>query len=335
MKAVGYAKSLPLTDLKALEDIEMPDPTPGPRDLLVAVEAVSVNPVDAKVRMRAEPETGHKVLGYDAAGTVKAVGTDVTGYKPGDQVFYAGDITRDGTNAQFHLVDERIVGRKPSSLSMTDAAALPLTSITAWELLFDSFGIPEGGGDGDCLLVIGGAGGVGSIMIQIAKAVTNLTVVATASRSETVAWCKKMGADHIINHREPLPPQMEALGIAPRYVAALTATDQHYDAIIELIEPRGEIGMIDDPENLDIMKIKRKSLSFHIEFMFARSMWQSKDMDAQQKLLNRIAELVDSGKIVTTASRTLGAVTAATLKEAHEIQESGRAVGKTVLPGIV
>lgn len=334
MKAVGYAKSLPLTDPRALEDIEIADPTPGSRDLLVAVEAVSVNPVDTKVRMRAEPETGHKVLGYDAAGTVAAVGADVTGYRPGDQVFYAGDITRDGTNSQFHVVDERIVGRKPTSLSMTDTAALPLTAITAWELLFDSFGIAEGGGGGDCLLVIGGAGGVGSIMIQIAKALTNLTVVATASRDETVAWCKKMGADHIINHREPLPAQMQALGMAPRYVAALTATDQHYDAIIEMIEPRGEIGMIDDPENLDIMKIKRKSLSFHIEFMFARSMWQTKDIEAQQKLLNRIAELADNGKVMTTASRTLGAMSAATLKEAHKIQESGSAIGKTVLPGI-
>jgi zinc-binding alcohol dehydrogenase family protein len=334
MKAVGYAKSLPISDPKSLEDIEVADPVPGPRDLLVAVEAVAVNPVDTKVRMRAEPETGHKILGYDAAGTVKAVGAEVSAFKPGDLVYYAGDIGRDGTNAQLHVVDERIAGHKPSSLSMTDAAALPLTAITAWELLFDSFRIAEGGGQGDTLLVIGGAGGVGSIMIQIAKAFTNLTVVATASRDETVAWCKKMGADHIINHREPLPPQMKALGLAPRYIASLTATDQHYEAIIEMIEPRGDIGMIDDPEGLDIMQIKRKSLSFHIEFMFARPMWQMKDMDAQQKLLNRVAEAVDAGKIVTTASRTLGAMSAATLREAHEIQESGRAVGKTVLSGI-
>jgi len=334
MKAVGYAKSLPIDDPKSLEDIEIADPVPGPRDLLVAVEAVSVNPVDTKVRMRAEPESGHKILGYDAAGTVKAVGAEVSAFKPGDQVFYAGDISRDGTNAQFHVVDERIAGRKPASIDMTDVAALPLTAITAWELLFDSFGITEGGGEGDTLLVIGGAGGVGSIMIQIAKAFTKLTVVATASREETVSWCKKMGADHTINHREPLPPQMAALGLAPRYVASLTATDQHFDAIIEMIEPRGDIGMIDDPENLDIMKIKRKSLSFHIEFMFARPMWGMKDMDAQQKLLNRISEGVEAGKIVTTAARTLGAMSAETLKEAHALQESGSAVGKTVLQGI-
>ncbi len=331
MKAVGYRKSLPVEEAGALEDIEIDDPTPGPRDLLVAVEAISVNPVDTKVRMRAEPDSGHKVLGYDAAGTIEAVGAEVSLFQPGDQIFYAGDITRPGTNSELHLVDERIVGRKPNSLSMAEAAALPLTSITAWELLFDSFKVPEGGGAGETLLVIGGAGGVGSVLIQIAKALTKLTIVATASRQETREWCKAMGADATVDHRQPLPEQIAALGRGPRYVAALTGSEQHFEQIVELIAPRGEICMIDDPASLDIMKIKQKSLSFHIEFMFARSMWQTTDMDAQHRLLDRIADLVAAGRMRTTATENLGATSAASLLEAHRRQESGRAIGKTVL----
>lgn len=334
MKAVGYAKSLPVTDPAALEDIDVADPVLRPRDLRVAVEAVSVNPVDAKVRMRAAPETGHTILGFDAAGVVQAVGPDVTLFKPGDAVFYAGDVTRPGTNAELHAVDERIVGRKPRSLSMTDSAALPLTAITAWELLFDSFGVPEGGGAGDAILIIGGAGGVGSILIQLAKALTGLTAIATAARPETADWCRQMGADHVVDHRKPLNEEIAALGIAPRYVAALTATDQHFDAIVDLIRPRGAIGVIDDPVGIDIMKIKRKALSFHIEFMFARPIWETDDMDAQHRLLNRVADMVDAGTLKTTAARDLGPMRAKTLLEAHALQESGRALGKTVLGAI-
>lgn len=334
MKAVGYRKSRAIDHADALEDIEIASPEPNPGDLLVAVEAVSVNPVDTKVRMRAEPEEGYKVLGFDAAGTVRAVGANVQLFKLGDPVFYAGDIARPGTNAALHVVDERIVGRKPKSLTMSEAAALPLTSITAWELLFDSFKIAEGSGAGDTLLVIGGAGGVGSMLIQLAKALTKLEVVATASRPVTEAWCQKMGADKVINHREPLAPQIEALGRQPRYVASLTATDQHFDAIIALIAPRGEIAIIDDPQSLDIMKIKQKALSFHVEFMFARSMFRTPDMDMQHKLLNRVADLVDAGKIQTTATEHLGRMSAETLREAHRRQESGTVIGKTVLDGI-
>ncbi|MEM7214184.1 MAG: zinc-binding alcohol dehydrogenase family protein [Pseudomonadota bacterium] len=333
MKAVGYTKSRPIDEINALEDIEIEKPEAEGRDLLVEVKAISVNPVDTKVRMRVEPESGYKVLGYDAAGVVTAVGLDVTGYKPGDEVFYAGDITRPGTNSEFHAVDERIVGRKPASLSMAESAAMPLTSITAWELLFDSFKIPEGGGSGESLLVIGGAGGVGSVLIQLAKALTGLTVIATASRDETREWVTKMGADHIIDHRQPIDEQVEELGLQPRYVAALTATDRHFEAIVNLIKPRGEICMIDDPENLDIMKIKQKALSLHIEFMFTRSMFQTEDIDAQQILLNRVAALLDDGAVVTTATSNLGPVNATNLIEAHRVQESGRAVGKTVLEG--
>ncbi|WP_340151280.1 zinc-binding alcohol dehydrogenase family protein [uncultured Sneathiella sp.] len=334
MKAVGFKESLPIDRPDALEDVEIPQPVPGSRDLLVAVEAVSVNPVDTKVRMRGGPETGHKILGFDAAGVVVAVGDEVTDYKVGDEIFYAGDLTRTGTNAEFHAVDERIAGRKPKSLSMADAAALPLTAITAWEILFDSFKISEGGGSGYTLLVIGGAGGVGSILIQLAKALTGLTVVATASREETRTWCREMGADYLIDHRQPIAAQIKELDLQPRYVAALNATDQHFDDIIELIKPRGEICMIDDPVGLDIMKIKRKSLSFHIEFMFARSIFQTEDMAAQQRLLNQVADLVDAGKMKSTATDNLGPMNAANLIEAHRLQESGKVIGKNVLTAI-
>lgn len=334
MKAIGYTKSLPIDEPGALEETDIAAPIPGPRDIVVAVEAISVNPVDVKVRMRAEPETGHKILGFDATGTVQSTGDAVTYYKPGDQVYYAGDVTRTGTNAVLHAVDERLVGKKPSSLSMADAAALPLTSITAWEMLFDCFKLCEGDGEGDAILIIGGAGGVGSIMIQLAKQLTKLRVIATASRPETSDWCKAMGADDIINHRESLPDQLNALGVQPRYMAALTASDQHFDAIIEVIKPRGQIGMIDDPENLPIAKIKPKALSFHWEFMFARSMFQADDMDAQRDLLNRVSELVDAGNIKTTATRNLGPLTLDALKEAHRLQESGAVIGKTVLEGM-
>lgn len=334
MKAIGYTKSLPIDQPGSLEVTDIPEPVPGPRDIVVSVEAISLNPVDVKVRMRAEPETGHKILGFDAAGTVQSVGDSVQYYKPGDQVFYAGDVTRNGTNSERHAVDERLVGKKPASLGMPEAAALPLTTITAWEMLFDCFKLQEGGGEGDAILIIGGAGGVASIMIQLAKQLTKLRVIATASRPETIEWCNSMGADDIINHRESLVDQINELGVQPRYVAALTASDQHFDAIIELIKPRGEIGMIDDPANLPIAKIKPKALSFHWEFMFARSMFQADDMDAQRDLLNKVSELVDVGTIKTTATRNLGKMALDTLKEAHKLQESGTVIGKTVLEGM-
>ncbi|MEL6748171.1 MAG: zinc-binding alcohol dehydrogenase family protein [Pseudomonadota bacterium] len=333
MRAVGFSTSLPIDAPGALEDIEVDKPSPGPQDVLVSVQAVSVNPVDTKVRMRGGPASGHTILGYDACGIVEAVGSQVTRFAPGDAVFYAGDVTRQGTNAAFHTVDARIAGRKPATLSHSEAAALPLTAITAWELLFDSFKLTEGAGDGDALLIIGGAGGVGSIMIQLAKQLTGLTVIATASRDETREWCARMGADHIVDHRQPLNEELARVGIAPRYVAALTATDQHFDAIIDAIKPRGEIGMIDDPQGLDIMKIKRKALSFHIEFMFARPVFQMEDIGVQGALLDQVSALVDAGKIVTTATQNLGPMSATTLIEAHRQQESGRVIGKTVLDG--
>ncbi|MEQ9488308.1 MAG: zinc-binding alcohol dehydrogenase family protein [Alphaproteobacteria bacterium] len=332
MKAVGYTKSLPLTESNALEDIELPMPKVGNNDLLVRVEAVSVNPVDAKVRMRKEPESGHAVLGFDAVGVVEETGGGVTGFVKGDKVFYAGDITRPGTNAQYHAVDARLVGRAPKSLSATEAASLPLTSITAWEMLFDCFKLKEGDGEGDAILVIGGAGGVGSILIQLVKALTGLRVIATASRPDTREWCLEMGADEVVDHTRPLDEEMARLGIQPKYVAALTRTADHFDSIVALLKPRGEVCVIDDPGTLDVVKMKQKALSFHWEFMFTRSMFQTEDQKVQSDLLCRVAELVDQGRIKPTVKRVLPAMNAATLKEAHGIQESGTAIGKTVLP---
>ena len=308
-------------------------PQPRPNDLLVEVRGVSVNPVDVKVRAAMQPENGPRILGFDAAGIVKAVGAKTTRFRPGDEVFYAGDITRPGTNAAFHVVDERIVGRKPSSLSFAEAAGMPLTTITAWEILFDSFGLKQGAGTGEALLVIGGAGGVGSILIQLAKTLTNLNVIATASREDTRAWVKKMGADHVINHRNPLDEEIKALGISPRYVASLTHTDKHFASVIKLIKPRGHIALIDDPESLDVIPLKAKALSLSWEFMFARSMFQTEDMDAQHVLLNRVADLFDSGRLISTVNNHGGALNVENLRSAHEFQESGTAIGKTVLDG--
>ena len=334
MKALGYSEKGPLTNDAAVVAFDAPKPTPEPNDLLVEVRAVSVNPVDFKVRAnRPPPEGDPRILGWDAAGVVVETGSAVTRFKAGDEVFYAGEFTRLGCNAEYQVVDERLAGRKPSSLGFADAAALPLTTITAWEILFDSYGLNEGDGQGDALLVIGGAGGVGSIMIQLAKQLTGLTVIATASRPETEAWVKKMGADHVVNHRNPLDKEMEALGIAPRYVAALTGTDNHFAAIVELIKPRGHIAMIDDPPNLDIASIKLKALSFSWEFMFARSMFKADDMVAQSELLNRVSELVDQGKLVTTANTHNGAINESNLRTALQTQQSGTAIGKIVLEG--
>ncbi len=335
MKAIGYTDAGPISAENALIEFETETPQPGRNDLLVEVRGVSVNPVDVKVRAAVQPETPTpRILGFDAAGVVKAVGPGVTKFQPGDEVFYAGDITRPGTNSQFHLVDERIVGRKPVSLNFAEAAGIPLTSITAWEILFDSFGLKEGEGTDESLLVIGGAGGVGSILIQLAKKLAGLTVIATASRDDTRAWVEKMGADFTVNHRNPLDEEMKALGIAPRYVAALTHTDKHFASIRELIKPRGHIALIDDPESLDVMSLKSKALSLSWEFMFTRSMFQTEDMDVQHKLLNRVSALLDDRTLVSTVNNHGGSLNVENLRAAHEFQESGKAIGKTVLDGI-
>ena len=337
MKAVGYFKSLAISEPESLIDITADNPAPTGRDLRVAVKAVSVNPVDTKVRMRAAPGAGEpaKVLGYDAGGVVEAVGPDVTLFKVGDEVFYAVSIARPGTNSEFHLVDERIAGFKPKSLNFAQAAALPLTGITAWELLFDRFGVAPGKTpDGRALLVIGGAGGVGSMMIQLARRLTALTIIATASRPESAAWCKKLGADHVIDHTKPMAEQLKAIGHAHvALIASMTGTEQHYPAIADIIAPQGKFGLIDDPKTLDAMPLKRKAVSIHWEFMFARPMFATPDMIAQHKLLNEISAMIDGGLIVTTAATALSPINAANLKKAHAQIESGTTIGKVVLEG--
>lgn len=333
MKAVGFSEYLPADVQDALVAFEAPKPTPGPRDLLVAVKAVSINPVDTKVRRNGVPESGHRILGYDASGVVEAVGDEVTLFQPGDEVFYAGDIGRPGTNAEFHLVDERIVGPKPRTISFEEAASLPLTSITAWELLFDSFKIPEGGGEGESLLVVGGAGGVGSALIQLAKKLTKLHVIATASRSETQKWCLDMGADDVIDHNRSLKEQLSMIGKMPKYAAAITRSDLHFEHLIDILPARGQIAMIDDPGSLDISKMKLKSLSFHWEFMFTRPMFQTEDMAKQHALLKRVSELVDAGEIKPTLSEILGPMSANSIRKGHQILEAGNTIGKLVLSG--
>jgi zinc-binding alcohol dehydrogenase family protein len=336
MKAVAYRHTGPIGREDALQDITLEMPTAEGRDLLVRINAVSVNPVDTKLRVRQEPEPGGwGVLGYDAAGVVEAVGSEVLGFEPGDPVFYAGAIDRPGTNSEFHLVDERIVGRKPSSLSDAEAAALPLTAITAWEMLFDRLDVTRPTAQGDeLILVIGGAGGVGSITIQLLRALTDMTVIATASRPETQEWVSECGAHHVIDHRQPLAPQVEALGLgATGFVFSTTQTGSHLADIVELIAPQGRFGLIDDPAGLDAMAFKRKAVSLHWEFMFTRSLFGTPDMAEQGKLLNEVAALVDAGKVRSTLTEVAGRIDAATLRAVHARIESGTARGKIVLEG--
>jgi zinc-binding alcohol dehydrogenase family protein len=336
MKAVGYKKSLPIEDKDALLDVDIARPEPRARDLRVAVKAISVNPVDTKVRKRAAPPEGEiKILGYDAVGVVDAVGPEVTLFKAGDEVFYAGSILRQGTNAEYHLVDERIVGRKPASLSPAEAAALPLTSITAWELLFDRLGaVPGKSLDPRTLLITGGAGGVGSILIQLARRLTGLTVLATAARPESRDWCLKLGAHAVIDHSQPMKAQIDALKLPPvELVASLTHTDQHYKPIIELMAPQGKFALIDDPAEFSAAAFKGKAISIHWESMFTRSSFTTPDMIAQHNLLNDVADLIDNGVIRTTLGENYGTINAANLKRAHALIESNKSRGKIVLEG--
>ena len=336
MKAVGYQKSLSIEDKDALLDFETAKPEPKGRDIRVAVKAISANPVDYKVRKRAAPPAGeYKILGFDAAGTVDAVGPDVSLFKPGDEVFYAGSILRQGTNSEFHLVDERIVGKKPRTLSFAQAAALPLTSLTAWELLFDRLGaLPGKSFDPRTLLIVGGAGGVGSILIQLARRLTGLTVVATATRPESQKWCLELGAHAVVDHAKPLKEQIEKLKTPPlALVASLTNTDQHYKAIAEVMAPQGKYGLIDNPTEFNVAVFMGKAISVHWESMFTRSSFQTPDMIAQHNLLNDVSDLIDKGVLRTTMHQTFGIINAANLKRAHALLESGKSRGKIVLEG--
>jgi NADPH:quinone reductase len=336
VKAVGYRHSLPIQDASSLIDVEVPRPLPSGRDLLVRVLAISVNPVDAKMRLRSAPQNGlHRVLGWDASGIIEDIGREATLFNPGDAVFYAGAIDRQGTNAEFHLVDERLVGPKPRSLSHAESAAIPLTAITAWETLFDRLNVRRPiPGAGNAILIIGGAGGVGSMAIQLARQLTDLVVIATASRDETSAWVKGLGAHHVVDHRRPLAAQVSALGIgAPAFVLSTTQTDKHFDEIVELIAPQGRFALIDDPDLIDARKLKRKSVSLHWELMFTRSIFKTADMAKQHELLASVSALLDEGRVKTTLAENFGKINAANLKRAHALIETGTAKGKIVLEG--
>lgn len=337
MRAIAYRQPGPIDRDEALVEVELPRPVPTGRDILVAVRAISMNPVDAKVRTGAAPFDGRdeRILGWDAAGVVEAVGPAASRFKEGDEVFYAGDLMRDGSNAEYQLVDERIVGHRPRSIDFAEAAALPLTTITAWETLFDRLKVddqPAGGAR--AILIIGGAGGVGSAAIQIGRARTDLTVIATASRAETQDWVRDLGAHHVIDHSRPMAPQIAALEIgAPAFVFSTTHTDHHLADIVELIAPQGRFALIDDPASLDIVAFKRKAVSVHWELMFTRSLFDTPDVGEQGQLLDAVAELVDEGRIRTTATDTLSPINAPNLIEAHRRIESTTTRGKIVLEG--
>ncbi|ENX44564.1 zinc-binding alcohol dehydrogenase family protein [Acinetobacter sp. NIPH 2100] len=335
MKAVAYQKAGTITLNDALIDIELDSPIAHGYDLLVRVQAISVNPVDTKIRNNKSAEDDQwKVLGWDAVGIVEAIGEHVTQFKIGEHVWYAGALNRSGSNSELQLVDERIVGHKPQSLDASEAAALPLTAITAWEMLFDRLQVPQTATENTSILVIGGAGGVGSITIQLLKQLTNLTIISTASRPETSEWVKQLGADYVLDHSQALAAQIQQLGLnAPLYVFSTTQTDQHLADIAELIAAQGHFGLIDDPEQLNIQPFKSKSVSVHWEFMFTRSMYQTEDMIKQSQLLNQVAGLVDAGKIKTTVSQVLSPINAENLKRAHQQIETGTTKGKIVLHG--
>ena len=339
MRAIGYQQSRSADDPLALVDIELPDPSPQPGDLLVRVEAIGVNPVDAKVRRRDAPTDGSwRVLGWDAAGTVEAIGSEVSGFTPGDRVWYAGALNRPGCNSALQLVDARLVAHRPTTLEAPAAAALPLTAITAWELLFDRLRLSQGADAhrGEVLLVIGGAGGVGSILVQLAQQLTGQTVVATASRPASRAWLHALGVQHVIDHHQPLAPQLQALGIeSVQRAVSLTHTDQHFTQLVEVLAPQGALALIDDPDPaaINVLALKRKSLSLHWELMFTRSLFQTDDLAAQGQLLAQVAALVDAGRVRSTVQQELGVINAANLRQAHQRIESGSTIGKLVLAG--
>jgi len=334
MKAVGYKGNLPIDNEKSLEDIEIATPKPTGRDILVEVKAISVNPVDYKIRQSRPPENGDwAVIGWDAAGIVKEVGEEATLFKVGDEVWYAGDLTRPGSNAEFQLVDERIVGFKPKSLNFSDAAALPLTTLTAWELLFDRMNVEKDNAK-ESILVIGAAGGVGSILVQFVKELTQLKIIGTASRETTTHWLKELGVDAVINHRNKLSEELESQNLPqPKYVISLNGTEQHFEEIVKLIKPQGKFGLIDDPSTLNVMPFKVKAVSTHIELMYTRSLFQTEDMIEQHNILNKTAQMIDKGRIKTTVGEHFGKINAGNLRKAHALLESGKAKGKIVLEG--
>lgn len=337
MKAIGYQTAGAITAPNALENITLAEPTATGFDLLVELKAISVNPVDTKIRASSSAPAGeYKIIGWDAVGVVKSVGEKVSLFNVGDEVWYAGDISRSGSYAEYQLVDERIVGHKPKSLTYSQAAALPLTGITAWEILFDRLGLAQDGSATDArILIIGAAGGVGSITTQLAVKLTGAEVIGTASRPESADWVHKLGADAVIDHTKPLSQELANIGITDvTHVISLTQTDQHFDEIVQVLKPQGKLALIDDPKGpLDVMKLKRKSLSLHWELMFTRSLYQTEDMIAQHHLLNRLSTLIDTGELQSTFGEHYGTINAQNLIKAHAQIESGKAIGKIVLEG--
>lgn len=341
MKAIVFDQSLPISQPNALFETQVPTPTASGRDLLVKISAIGVNPIDSKVRLRALPEKAEKgaekILGFDAVGTVEAIGSDVSLFNVGDVVFYAGDVGRQGSNAEYQLVDERIVGFAPKNIDHAHAAALPLTAITAYEMLFDRLMIDAQNKYSSAkpvILITGAAGGVGSIMIQLAKALCpQATVIATASREASQAWCKKMGADHVVNHHNGIQTALEKLGIKEvSHIASLTHTSQHFDDYIELIKPQGKICLIDDPATpLNIQALKMKSVSLHWELMFTRARFETDDMIKQHHILNEVSQLLDDGKIQSTLTENFGQMNAENLIKAHAKMERADMIGKLVL----
>ena len=334
MKAIAItAAARNGSNLDFLRDIDIDKPVASGHDLLVQVNAISVNPVDTKVRAGFDADEP-RILGWDAVGVVTEVGDAVTLFAPGDTVWYAGALTRPGSNAEYQLVDERIVAHKPTSLDDASAAALPLTAITAWEMLFDRLGVTENGNEGDVLLIVGAAGGVGSILTQLARKLTKMTVIGTASRPESQQWVRDRGAHHVIDHSKPLGEELARIGIKQvTHVASLTNTSDHYQQLIDALIPQGKLALIDDPDSLDARPLKAKSISLHWEFMFTRSMFETTDMIEQHHLLTRVASLIDSGVIKTTLGEHGGAINAENLRKAHKLIETQRAVGKIVLEG--
>ncbi|MEL6592917.1 MAG: zinc-binding alcohol dehydrogenase family protein [Bacteroidota bacterium] len=335
MKAIGFKQSLPIEHSDSFLEFELETPRPEGYDLLVKISANSVNPVDFKIRQSAAQDQvldTPKIIGWDDVGTVEAVGDQVSRFKVGDEVYYAGDLTRSGCNAEFQLVDERIVGAKPKSLSIAEAAAIPLTGLTAYEALFDRIRIDPEKDRGKSILILAGAGGVGSIAIQLAKQLGNLTVIATASRPESQDWCRQMGADHVVNHYE-LKAELEKIGFAQvDYILDFVNLNAYWDLIAEIIKPQGHIVSItgsSDPLNLSLLKAKSVSLSW--ELMYTRSMFQTEDIARQHEILNHIGQLLDEGVLKTTLTTTLQGFGADNLKKAHEMQESGKTIGKTVI----
>ena len=334
MRAIVYNEAGAIAREGSLVDVVLDDPVATGRDLLVEVRAVALNPVDTKVRSTRPPQDGRGVLGYDAAGVVRSVGPEVTLFRTGDEVFYAGSIARPGTNSELHLVDERIVGRRPSSTSWTEAAALPLTSITSWEALFDRMDVRRPvPGAAHAVLVIG-SGGVGSIAVQLARQLTDLTVIATASGGDATRRIQELGAHHVVDHTLGLAPQVADLGLgAPGFVFSTTHSDQHVGDIAQLIAPQGRFGLIDDPKVLDVAPFKMKAVSIHWELMFTRSMFNTPDMDKQGQLLNEIAGLVDAGRLRASVAERLSPINAENLRHAHAMVEQGAVRGKITLEG--